>query len=115
MTGTYTRLSPTSRVLDLTLDQASIDALEEHEAALAEASLAEQGIFVNVILGVHKSKLRARISTQKKAGTATLTLVARFNFMGSVTLPDTNMIILKASARLRGKSLPIDLAGITAD
>lgn len=115
ISGTYTSEKKSSRNLILTLDQASIEALEAHEAQLAEQELAQQGTITSVSLTVTKSTIRAKVSTLKKFGTASLKLAARFQFTGSVTIIQGNsQYQLKASARLRGTSLAVPLADITA-
>ena len=113
LSGTWTRKSEKARVAKLTLDAASLEALETYEQELAEAILLEEGFPADVVLTVVASDLRVRVKTKPKAGTAALHVRGRFRFEGSVTLSG-QQLPLRAKSRLRGTSLAVELADLLA-
>lgn len=108
VSGTWSRKTPKSKRIDLTLDAMSVAAIEQRYEDDFEL-FAPISLDTDLTLDTDKSKLFVRIKPKKKAGTMTARLVVRLRFTGTTDGAGKIGAPTKVKARLKGKSLEVPL------
>jgi hypothetical protein len=112
--GTYTRTDPTAKRLSLTLDAASVTALENSYEQDVEAAAAAQGVAVTMSLALAEAKTTLTITTKARTNTARAKLRAKFKFTGLASAPSLggSDVPGKVIGTLKGVSAAIPLTDI---
>jgi hypothetical protein len=107
LSGSRTRKNEFSKRLRLTLDTSSASALATLFGDAIESAAAADGVDLTLSLGIERSKIALIIRRQRRAGTATAKLKAKFKLTGTASAPGVGSVPGSVRAVLRGISLPI--------